>query len=533
MFKTSVHKAQRTAGLILLGTSCLLAQTTKKQAPPPSKPAPAPARSAPSPARPAGNTGTTTTSHAGPTTSGSSTSITTANRPAANRTSTTKPAPTANGGGSHPSTSGTGGVARPARGLAESDVRDRVRLAPAAHPTIDHGHPMPHGVQAHELQGGNAIARRPGGGLRDVHDARRGMDVHHELAGGRRVSVLRADHSRIVAERGRSGFIERPYGFHGSNFTRRTFYDHGRAYDRFYRDYVFHGVGIHIYAPLRYYPVGFYGWAYYPWGTPVVYAWGWSQSSWVRYYGFYFTPFPVYASPSLWLTNYMISNDLQTSYEAGVEAGTQRQYPEAASMTPMLSPEVKAQIAEEVKNQIALENTEAAQHGTLDPGSSGIARMLSDGHAHVFVAGSALDVVDATGTECALSDGDALASQMPPGPDDTTATLTVLASKGGNECARSATVTVALDDLQEMQNHMRETIDRGLEQLQQNQGKNGIPAAPPSAITPPTTLPFAALAPPPDPGGAAEINQQLQEADQSAQEVTAQEKQEAGTSKTP
>jgi hypothetical protein len=295
-------------------------------------------------------------------------------------------------------------------------------------------------------------------------------------------------------------------------------------YDRFYREYAFHGVGLHIYAPVRYYSAGFYGWAYYPWGAPVVYTWGWGASPWVRSYAFYFSPYPVYASPSLWLTDYMISSDLQAAYTAGMEAGTQQQYPEAANATPMLTPEVKAQIAQEVQSQIALENAEAAQQGTADPGSSGIARMLGDGHAHVFVAGGALDVADASGTECALSDGDVLASALPPGPNDTTATLTVLASKGGNECARAANVTVAFDDLQEMQNHMRETIDRGMEQLQQNQGENGIPAAPPSATAPPATPAFAALVPPPDPGGAAEINQQLKDADQSEQEVAAQDK---------
>src|SRR6185312_1190450 len=35
----------------------------------------------------------------------------------------------------------------------------------------------------------------------------------------RRVSTERADHSRIVAERGRRGFVERPYSYHGTSTT--------------------------------------------------------------------------------------------------------------------------------------------------------------------------------------------------------------------------------------------------------------------------------------------------------------------------
>ena len=92
-----------------------------------------------------------------------------------------------------------------------------------------------------------------------------------------------------------------------------------------------------------------------------------------------------------------------------------------------------------------------------------------------------LDVVDASGAECAISDGDVLKLVAPPAPSASAANLVVLSSKGGQECRKSAVVTVALADLQDMQNHMRETIDQGLQELQEKQGKGGLPAAPPSA----------------------------------------------------
>ncbi len=148
---------------------------------------------------------------------------------------------------------------------------------------------------------------------------------------------------------------------------------------------------------------------------------------------------------------------------------------------------------------------------------------------HVFVAGGSLDVVDASsGQECALSDGDALQLQAPPAPDATAANLVVLASKGGPECAKSSSVTVQLTDLQEMQNHMRETIDQGLQDLQAKQGKGGLPAAPASAQAQPATAQYAAAAPPPDPNVGTEIAQVDQQSDQAEKDVTAEAAQDTG-----
>jgi hypothetical protein len=406
------------------------------------------------------------------------------------------------------------------------------------------------------------------------------MDVHHGLDGGRRVSVERADHSRIYAERGRRGYVERRYSYRGHDYARRSYYWHGHEYNRYYRGYYYHGAYVHAYAPGYYYAPAFYGWAYNPWYTPVPYAWGWAGNPWYASYGYYFAPYPVYAAPAFWLTDYLIAAQLTAAYAAQQEANQQAANaatgqvvtkaeitarianevvdqiagpafwpadalisseleaayaalhhadPPAADATagqPAMTPEIKAQVADEVKNQIALENAEAQQNAAgqdIDPASSGIARMMSDGKSHVFVAGDALDVVDANGTECALSEGDVLQLTTPPAANATDASLTVLSSKGrGKECQRAATVTVAVADLQEMQNHMRETVDQGLQELQSKQGQGGLPAAPASAKAPPVETAMAQNAPPPEQNGASEINEQLADADKVDQDAASQ-----------
>jgi hypothetical protein len=79
-----------------------------------------------------------------------------------------------------------------------------------------------------------------------------------------------------------------------------------------------------------------------------------------------------------------------------------------------------------------------------------------------------------------------------------------------------------LADLQEMQNHMRETIDKGLAALQAKQGTDGLPSAPPSAQGAPDPAAYAAAAPAPDPNAATEIQQQNVQATQAVKDVNAE-----------
>ncbi len=399
-------------------------------------------------------------------------------------------------------------------------------------------HPTPNGTKTVQTRNGSQVSMRSNGKPSDVHVANRGMDIHHGLNGDRRVAVERPDHSRVVGERGGRGYVQRPYGFRGHEYGHRTYYYHGRAYDRFYRGYPYRGVYLDVYAPEYYYGPAFYGWVYNPWAAPVPYAWGWAASPWYGYYGFYFTPYTVYPTASAWLTDYLVSTSLAASYEARADAAAAAQgqnftnAPPPAGVTP-LSPQVKDQIAIEVQRQVALENAEARvslQTGEADPASSSIQRLVTDNQPHVFVAGRGLDVVDSTGAECALSEGDALQMAGAPPAGATTATLTVLAGKGGAECRAGTRVTVQFADLQDMQNHMRETIDQGLAELQSKQGQGGLPASPASARVPPAKSALAAAAPPPEPNVAAEIKEQVTAADQAEKEALGEANGQSGPS---
>jgi hypothetical protein len=447
-------------------------------------------------------------------------------------------------GGSHPATPAAG-THTPAAGAPHTGAP-----AAAGHPGGTVPGVRPGGAAPGAHPGGPAVGNRGGatafkgpgrveaghngaqfqrdsrGNVREIH--RGDLAVHRGPAGSFRSERMRPDGSRLVGYRN-GGYVEHGFRYGGHDVYRRNYYYGGRMYSRYYNPYAYHGVFLNVYAPAYYYGPGFYGYAYAPWGVPVAYSWGFAGSPWYGYYGGYFTPYPTYASPSLWLTDYLVAQSLQNAYQqqqaANAAAQQQQQsgYDTAAQQPAPLTPDVKQQIADEVRRQIALENAERQQatapNSMPDPASSGIARMLSDNSPHVFVAGAPLNLVSAGG-ECAITEGDVLQLSGAPAPNAANANALVLASKG-QDCAKGSTVQVALADLQDMQNHMRETIDQGMGELQKKQGTGGLPALPPSAAAPPTQTGFAAIAPPPDPAEANDVTKQVQDASQAEQDALA------------
>jgi hypothetical protein len=82
-------------------------------------------------------------------------------------------------------------------------------------------------------------------------------------------------------------------------------------------------------------------------------------------------------------------------------------------------------------------------------------------------------------------------------------------------------VSVELQDLQEMQNQMLATIDRGMSDLQAKQGQGGLPTLPQGSAGTIDT-PFAQEAAQPDANVAGELTSASQEADRAEQQAVGQ-----------
>ena len=333
----------------------------------------------------------------------------------------------------------------------------------------------------------------------------------------------RADHSRIVTNRAGHGYVQRPFNYRGHEYAHRTYYYRGAAYPRYYRTYSYRGVYLESYAPARYYSPAFYGWVYYPWATPVSYRWGYASAPWYGYYGGYFSPYQSYPSASYWLTDYIVADTLTAAYQEQVDAGVNMQgsaFVAGGGGSP-LTPDVKQEIAAEVQRQLTLENAERkaiSENAEPDPASSGIPRLLSDNTPHTFVVASSMVVMDTTGQECSITQGDVVLMSGTSLADGNMVPVQVRASKN-KECAKGSMVAMSLEDLQDMENHMRATIDQGLVDLQSHPGQGGLPTPPREALAAPVQAAFASAAPPVDANVSTELIQEAHNADQVEQQV--------------
>jgi hypothetical protein len=367
----------------------------------------------------------------------------------------------------------------------------------------------------------------PNGQIRTID--RPGMHIERNLHGGRTI-VSERNGVRTVTTGRQGGYVQRRYVDRGGHsYYQRTYYEHGVYRVGVYRGYVWGGRPYYGYYPGYWYHPGFYGWGYRPWGAPVYWgigAWGWGGAPWYGFYGGYFAPYPSYASPAYWLTDYLIASNLQAAYAAQAEANADAQTntqgggapPPAASNAVTLTPEVKEAIAEEVKAQLAAEQAAAgrgAPSGQQAQSSGGEVPPALDPTRHTFVVSTDLAVV-ADGQECALTSGDVI-TRLTDSPDADQKVNVFVTSSKKTDCASGKQVAVSVDDLQEMYNHFQEQLTNGMGELAKKQGTGGMPNAPDTATTASDVPP-----PPPDNTAAKALQDQQQSADQTEDEVKKQ-----------
>jgi hypothetical protein len=374
----------------------------------------------------------------------------------------------------------------------------------------------PAGTTVVHTRNGGDVVRGANGSVREVHTAG-GAVIHHAPTGVNRVEVARPGGRVVVANaRGGSGYVQRPLVINNRTFVQRTYVVGGVSYARVYRPYAFGGISLNVYTPYRFYRPAFYAYAFNPWARPVYYNFGWGGSPWFGFYGGFFTPYPYYATPSLWLTDYLIANTLQDAYQARLDAAAAASIPPQNYGATPLTPDVKQAIADEVHRQLDQERNE--QQNLQSAGPAGAPPLVSSNGPQVFVVANAL-TVNSAGGECPVTEGDVLQMNGAPAPNSTYADVVVLASKG-QDCRKGTMVSVALNDLQEMQNQMRATIDKGLGDLQSKQGQGGLPTLPAGAAAPPDNA-FGNQVQP-DANVATEITQVAQDASRQEQDIVNQ-----------
>lgn len=355
-----------------------------------------------------------------------------------------------------------------------------------------------------------------------------GLSIQHGAHGERVIIAHRPDHSTLVSTGPHSGYLERTIEQNGRTLIQRTYISGSRSWQRNYAKFngrftsmQANGPAPKLYVPRYHYAPAFYGWAGQGWAYPINSRWNWASRHWFVYYGSYFYPWSSYSDGSFWLTDYILGQTLSDDYDMqpengsvpadassdangdnadlGQQSGDETVYAPFATAIPS---EVKQEIAAEVHQQLmqesmASEDSSSAQAEAPDDP----AQFLQAGQ--IFIVSTPLNVrIDAAYSpalpfgfqQCNLSPGDvlrltripdypsAMASNDATGPAiPSFASLEVVASQRG-DCPAGVQVGVQTIALQEMENNFQAQLDDGLQMLHSQQGKDGLPAEPPSTL---------------------------------------------------
>jgi hypothetical protein len=356
--------------------------------------------------------------------------------------------------------------------------------------------------------------------------ARRPSDGGFMRQGSRSPAPSQASSPARVVRFGNSmsGTVERSIR---PGFTSRTFVSGGRVlYTRVYQSHVWHQFGqvfgYETFVPAVRYPAVYYTWALAPWPRPFVYTWGWRAQPWFPMYGVLFTPYPVYTSPDLWMTDYIIAQSMQAAYSAqnaapapqvapqeapaapgpdpglaapAGQAGDSALAPPAgdavpasAAPPPAITPQVKAELNAQIKVQLQEQESAAATPATLTTRSAPPALRAN----HVFFeVVQTLDVPTAHG-HCSLSANDYIKRTGGMSSDDWMIPVVVELSRP-SDCPEGLVTRIGLNDLNAMENEQEAQVLEAMQAASKKMGPNG----PPSGVHP-TLIADGSAAP--DPG---------------------------------
>jgi hypothetical protein len=376
-------------------------------------------------------------------------------------------------------------------------------------------------------RGDTSATFRQDGTFQTIHAG--GLNIIYGIGGNKRVEEVRSDRTRIVSYGAREGYVERPTNING--IVQRTYLEGGVLRTHIYQTYTYQGIVIHEYIPSVHYSPEFYDWATRPWPEPVSYSWGSGVRSLHVLSGSAITPYPVYRSPSQWLTDYILADYQRNAYDqqqqgaaSELQPGTSNgdfvggASPAAEDQYNTPQPQKYKQL---VENQVNHQLETDAKDATTSPAAAQPSATPSalDPTIVTFYVWKPLEV-SSDGGECSLSRPDELLRGVPIARDATEARL-IVSSTQRSDCPVNSWVTIPVAELQEMQNHFDETKAQGEEVLRE-QGNRGLLPAAPDLASQPSAAARGVKAP-----NTAEVGSEIEKQQQKATQVEGQVQQDA------
>jgi hypothetical protein len=143
----------------------------------------------------------------------------------------------------------------------------------------------------------------------------------------------------------------------------------------------------------------------------------------------------------------------------------------------LITPEIKAAVADEVKLELASYQAYAANPHPQETANDSQMPGALDPKLRTFIVSAMLTEQTTDGTQCSLSPGDILTRIMDT-PDTNVRLTALVTSSQRNDCATGSLLAISVWELQNMHNDFAQKIDAGLQKLADNEGKNGMPAGP-------------------------------------------------------
>ena len=393
------------------------------------------------------------------------------------------------------------------------------------------------GLKTH---GGTEATLGANGRVRSIHSG--AMTINRGEHGARVVETRLSNGNRVVAIGPHRGFVEHQFERGGQRFVTRTYVTNRTVNTVVYRNYYYNGAPYYAYVPPYYYAPAFYSWAYTPWVAPVPWAWGWAADPWYARSGYYFQPYSTYAYPALWVTDFVLAENLRAAYDTQAAANAQAA---ASAQTAAANAQAAAANA-----QAAAANAQAAngaqvaanappvdaqapadsgghttvadglapapaqrQHAVAKSGQTTLTPEVKQAVAEEVKAQIAANEAAAHGAQAAaVASNDQVPEALDPkrrtfvvstplneeGEDGSVCSLSsgdvltrigntpdakqnvqvLVTSSQSDDCQSGTQLAVSLQALQDMRNDFRQKIDAGLAQLAENQGKGGMPTGP-------------------------------------------------------
>lgn len=301
-----------------------------------------------------------------------------------------------------------------------------------------------------------------------------GVIVHNSPTGVRSINYARKDengHVVRVVTHGNIHYQERESQRRPGYRIRSYSVDH-RSYVHVYHSVHYGRYGYYpVYVPAYYYRPGFYAYFGNPWATAVVFSW--NSYPGYGYYGMYFAPTVTYASPSAWMADYVIANNLQGVYAAQQSADPDSTEPQDGSITP-IPQDVRNGYIQEIQNQIQADQAQASGQAPADATPGALNPKF-----RIFQSYSDVDA-DLNGEQCAITGGDFVRREedVPDANGTVAVTVVSIVKPSASHCQANARVRVTVDTLQEWYNGFLDSQQQGFEAMVNLQGHNGVPPAP-------------------------------------------------------